>query len=338
MKARTVWSLAADGRLGLLRELGPLATPYYRACFAVAAARSGLLRALAGGPRTIAEIAAALSIDAAEAPALAVWLEVGAGAGILRRRGAAYALSRASHALAAPHGDGLLAFLEEMLDLHRRLILEAPERLARGRRFALVDHDAAVVARSSRLLEPFIVEAVDDFVPRRGPLRLLEIGCGAGALLKAAAARNPALEAVGLDLSEAVADMARKNLRDWGLAARATVEVGDVHTWKASGRFDLATLHQNIYYFPEAEHVPLLARVRSLLVPGGRLLLTTACRGGSPAMAVLSLWGAITEGCSALPDPKELNRKLRSAGFREVRRKNLLAPLDSFYAFYARAP
>ena len=336
MKAKTLWSLVTEGRLELLRSVGRLSSSHYRACFAVAAARSGLFRALDRGPRSLLEIAAALSIDQTEAPALEAWLEVGTGTGVLRRHGDGFALSRTGRLLASVRGDAVVALLEEMLELHTKLILETPGRLAKGERFTLDDLDGQVIARSSRLIEPFITEAVHDFVPSCGEVRLLEIGCGSGIHIRTAASLNPDLKAVGVELSPEVAETARAHLREWGLNGRASVEVSDIRTRVGEAEFDLATMHQNIYYFSETEQVPLLARVRSMLRPGGRLLLTTACRGGSPGMSVLSLWGALTEGCSALPEPKQLERRLVEAGFREVRRTNLLAPFDSFYAFFAR--
>ena len=57
-------------------------------------------------------------------------------------------------------------------------------------------------------------------------LCLLEIGCGSAVYIRPAAARNPELIAVGLGLPPEVAAMARGNL---------------------------ASLHNNIYYFPVDE-------------------------------------------------------------------------------------
>jgi hypothetical protein len=129
-----------------------------------------------------------------------------------------------------------------------------------------------------------------------------------------------------------VAESARKNLRAWGLESRATVETGDVRQRGAQPTFDLATLHNNIYYFPLGERVSLLRHVRCFLRPGGRLLITTGCQGGSPAMEVLNLWAASTAGCGPLPAADELVAQMKEAGFTETRAKRLV-PGDSFFAF-----
>ena len=159
-----------------------------------------------------------------------------------------------------------------------------------ARRMALEDHDA-----------------VRCFVPPTGAVALLEIGCGTGTHLRFAASCNPALTALGLELQPHVASMARRNVEAWGLAARVRVEAGDVRERPARATWDLATLHQNIYYFPVDTRVALLRQVRSSLKPGGRLLLlTTRCRGGSALTGLLDLWGAATEGAGRLPLVGEL--------------------------------
>src|SRR5262245_46344298 len=76
----------------------------------------------------------------------------------------------------------------------------SPARLGRQRRFTLADQQGDLIARSSRLAEPFICEAVDEVLPPRGRVRLLEIACGSAAYIRYAAARNPELTALGLEL------------------------------------------------------------------------------------------------------------------------------------------
>jgi SAM-dependent methyltransferase len=150
--------------------------------------------------------------------------------------------------------------------------------------------------------------------------------------------RNAELSVTGLELQPEVAEQARRNLRSWGADARATVETGDVRTYAFREPFDVVTMHNNIYYFAETEQVAVLRHVRSLLRPDGRLLLTTACRGGSASVMVLSLWGAMTAGCSRVATPEELTARIDDAGFVEVTARNLAAPVDAFYAFTGRVP
>ncbi len=333
MRLATLVSMTASGRLRTAAEIVRLTSPFYRTCWLTAAGRAGVLAALAAAPLPLAALAARLDIAPEEQAALASWLEVGVALGELSLADGAYGLRSAlARRLATPEHDAALAILEEMVDLHARLIAETPARLRERRPFTLADQDGAVVARSSRIVEPLIHEAVRTAVPADGAVRLLEIGCGTGTHLRAAAACNPLLSALGLELQPEVAAMARENLARWGLASRIRVETGDFRDRPAAPEWDLVTLHQNIYYFPVADRPALLAHARAFLRPGGRLLLTTGCRGGSAAMAVLDLWGAATAGAGRLPEPQELVEQLREAGFADATATRLI-PKEALFAF-----
>src|SRR5262249_57445290 len=109
------------------------------------------------------------------------WLRLGGALGVLAGTPAGYRLRAGlARRLARPEHDPAAALLEEAATLHQRFIAETPARLRAGSRFTLDDVDGPLVARSSRVLEPFVREAVDDAVPARGPIRLLEVGCGSG--------------------------------------------------------------------------------------------------------------------------------------------------------------
>jgi hypothetical protein len=78
----------------------------------------------------------------------------------------------------------------------------------------------------------------------------------------------------------------------------------------------------------------VLGHIRRFLRPGGFLLVTTCCQGGSLGAEALNLWGAATHGAGRLPAEPELVSQLREAGYRNVKTKNLL-PGDRFVAFQA---
>lgn len=333
MRASTVWKMVRSGKLRLLRPLQGRAVSYYQLCFLGAAVSSGALRSLAAGRRSLAALAADLGIPEDGHGGLAAWLDVGVSTRVLRRVPEGYALRGRWAQLGQPDHDDLAALLEEMVSLHHELVVGTPARLREGRKLTLADQDGTLVARSSRVVEPLLQEAIRDVIAPRGEVRLLEIGCGSGAHIRFAAQRNPDLTALGLELQPEVARVAEHNLASWGLSDRVRVEAGDVRDRPPEAGYDVATLHQNVYYFPEDERGAVFRHVRGFLRPGGRLLVTTACRGGSPTTAALSLWGAVTEGCSPLPSPEELVAELREAGFTNVKARNLAAPLDKFYAF-----
>jgi SAM-dependent methyltransferase len=338
MKLRTLVSLVRDGRLVVLLAMTRAVRPYHRLAFLAAGASSGLFAKLASRPLPLDRLAEELRVDPSMRDGLEAWLGLGVTLGVLRCGPQGYGLrGRLAKNLARPERDAAAAFVEEVARLHNHLIIETPARLREKRRFTLADQVGYLVARSSRLAEPFICEAVDEVLPVRGPVRLLEIGCGSAAYIRYAAARNPELTALGLELQSDAAALARDNVARWNLADRVTIEVGDVLQRAPETVFDVATLHQNIYYFPMGARVAALRHVRAFLKPGGRLLLTTVCLGRGAAVDVLNLWGAMTEGCGRLPTPAEMVAQMEAAGFTAVTKKSLI-PSDSFYAFVGTAP
>jgi len=339
MKLETMWEMATSGRVRALSGMLALSAPFYRVHFLVAAAKARVLTLLGAEPRSAAELARAMDLPEADVSALTAWLEVGLSLGDLEFVDGKYSLDGPlAKALARPENDDLLAMMEEVQALHARLVGETPALLAKGERLSLRDQDGEVIARSSRLLEPLVREAIAMVVPERGPLRVLEVGCGSGTYLRHMHERNPEATIVGRELQPDVADAARENLSKWGVTARVTVETGDVRERPAGETFDVVTLHNNIYYFEEAARPGVLRDVAKHLAPGGSMLLTTACRGGSPGVAVLSLWGAMTRGCGRLPTAPELTGQMREAGLEAVTARHVGAPLESFWAFVGKKP
>ena len=245
-----------------------------------------------------------------------------------------YALRGLAEALARPENDPTLAMVEEVAGLHHKLIAATLPKLRGGDLWSLADQDGELIARSSRVLESFQAEAHSTNVPRArraasagDRLRLWHLPAIRGR-------RNPSLTALGVELQPAVAEMARTNLRNWSLEGRVKVEDGDFRAKTPGELFDIATLYNNIYYFPVDERVALLEHIASFLQPGGFLLLTTCCQGGSLGAEALNLWGAATRGAGRLPAEEELVEQLRQAGYGTVKTKNLL-PGDRFIAFQA---
>lgn len=338
MNLRTFISLLRGGQITVLRALSKTAREYHRVAFLAGGLNGGLLQRLADTPIAFDALAADLQIDPAMHDGLRAWLQAGVALGELDLTPRGYLLhGKLSLKLMDANHDAAAAFVEELAYLHNTLITQAPKRLRNGHPFTLADQNARLIARSSRLAEPFICEALAEAVPTQGPVKLLEIGCGAAAYIRYAALRNPELTALGVELQAEAAAVATDNIARWNLETRVSIEVNDIRRKNPEASFDLATLHQNIYYFPVAERTGLLRHVRSFLKPGGRLLLTTLCRGRGSTAAVLDLWGAMTAGCGRLPEPTEMTYQTREAGFADVTARNLI-PGESFYAILGTNP
>jgi len=306
---------------------------YHRLAFLGAALSSGLLQRLAKGPVPLEVLAAELNVASSMQEGLEAWLELGVAIGELRTSPEGYSLrGRLSRDLCNNINDAAAAFVQEVVMTHHHLITRSLERLRQGSGFTLADQDGQLVARASQLAEPFICEALDAVLPRRGPILLFEIGCGTAAYIRHAATRNPELTAVGLELQPPVAELATANISQWKLASRVVIETGDVLERSPKPVFDIATLHQNIYYFPVKRRVSVLRHVSGFLRPGGRLLLTTYCRGRGLGAALLNLWATTTEGCGRLPTTAEMAGQLADAGFLQISRRSLI-PGESLHAF-----
>ena len=335
MAGKALVGLIREGKLGSLVAISRQMKPFYTVSFVAAAKECGLLERLAAGPVGFEALAGEFGGDAKQREALEAWLGLGVRLGLLGRDARGYRLAGLAAKLARPENDAALALTQEMAELHRKLIAETPGKLKRGELWSLEDQDGEVIARSSRVMEAFQVAAIGWGFPSKGPVRLLEVGCGSGVYIRHAAERNPELMAVGLELQPAVAEAARANLRAWGLEGRVAVEVGDVREREASAEFDVVTLYNNIYYFPVAERVELLKRLSGFLKPGGALVTVTCCLGGSLAVEALNLWGAATAGAGRLPAEAEMRAQMEEAGFAEVQSKRLI-PGESYFAFKGR--
>lgn len=326
--------LQRNGQLAALLGVGKELKPYYKLTYLAALGETGLMNRLATAPVTFDSLAEFCAARGQGTEALEAWLQLGVRLRLLILGPSGYSLRGLAKTLARPENDAALAMVQEVAGLHHRLIADTIPKLRGGELFTLDDQDGELIARSSRILEAFQSEAIERTFPARGAVRLLEIGCGSGVYLRYAANRNPSLTAVGVELQPAVAEVARANLRGWGLEGRAAVEDGDIRSKSPSELFDIATLYNNIYYFPVDERVALLRHIASFLNSGGFLILTTCCQGGSLGAEALNLWGAATSGAGRLPAEHELVSQLRQAGFGSVKTSNLL-PGDRFVAFQA---
>jgi 4-hydroxy-2,2'-bipyrrole-5-carbaldehyde O-methyltransferase len=335
MRLKTVLSLLGGGRGLSTARIMRRSTGFFQVYYLSAAFSSGLLAMLSEGPMTLERIAERMAPNPETHDAVRSWLDFGIAAGVLRFSAGKYSLRRGlGKFLAAPRNDAFAAFLQELTEMDGPALTMLPARLREGRLLTLSDQKGEIVARSSRMMEPLIGEAIDRIVPESGPFRLLDVGCGSGTYLRHAAERNRELIALGLELQPQVAAFARDNLRGWGLEERARVESGDVRERSPGAEFDAVMLNNNIYYFPVEKRVDLMRHLGAFLKPGGRLLVTTPCLARNVFYGLLDIWSAGCEGCGRLPLRDELLEQMRAAGLAEPRAKALV-PFSQYYAFTA---
>lgn len=163
------------------------------------------------------------------------------------------------------------------------------------RRRSLVDHrgrtiDFGRAATDYARYRPGFPDSMFDRLSASGwiapDLRALDLGTGSGNLALGLAARG--LETVGLDVSRELLDVARDRAAALGLDVRFP-EGRAEDTGLEADAFDLVTAGQCWWWF-DAEKV--LAEVRRLLRPGGRLLMAN--------FAYLATPGSVAEATERL--------------------------------------
>lgn len=169
-------------------------------------------------------------------------------------------------------------------------------------------------------MNPARVAWIDARLPRRlaGPVRLLDVGCGAG--LAAEALARLGHQVVGLDAAGDAIEAARAHAEGQGLPL--TYRQGAAEDLLAEGaRFDAVTALEVVEHVPDP--AAFLRTLSGLLAPGGRLFVSTLNRSRRAwltailgAEYVLRLLPVGTHDWNRFLTPAELSAALREAGLR----------------------
>jgi ArsR family transcriptional regulator len=151
---------------------------------------------------------------------------------------------------------------------------ERLEAVRRERSDAAAAYFARNAARWDELRSLYIeeadVEAAVLAAAGLGPFRrLVDLGSGTGRMLTLLADRVES--AIGLDLSQQMLNIARRNAAEAGLD-RLELRHGDIFgTGLASGSADLVVVHQVLHYL--SDPAAALAEAARIVAPGGKLII-----------------------------------------------------------------
>ena len=144
-------------------------------------------------------------------------------------------------------------------------------------------YDEGMEGDHARRLYPFVVEEVAAAVVGKEEPRLLDLGCGTGALAELVIGRVPSCKLSCVDLSPRMADAARTRL-----GARAEVSVADAEALPFPDEsFDAVWCNDSFHHYPDSGRAAF--SVWRALRPGGAFVVGDVWQP-APARALMNAW------------------------------------------------
>jgi len=146
-----------------------------------------------------------------------------------------------------------------------------------------------------------LVDRALNLLPRRESLRMLDLGCGSGAVAIEAARRQRDWCVVALDIGAPNIAATRQRAEAEGLGSRVEAVCADYLSWRA-GPFDLIVSDSVLYVIPGADEA-LAACLAADLAPGGILVITTPIESiaNRARIALRHAWRALPPAADKLP-------------------------------------
>jgi SAM-dependent methyltransferase len=309
---------------------------FLRMHFIYAAIESGLLEAL-DTPSSREELVQKLNVKRLEI--LDALLDVGLSVKELAYKNGSYSIKgKRSKAVIGNKGDVLVSMIQANITYYSSAYRSASDRMHGAPLGNDLKKIGGLVARFSKIGEPFIKEFIKDIVIGKDSMRILDVGCGSGIFLRSIFNANHAAIGIGIDIDEVVVEQARQNIEKWGLDDKFRIIAGDIRISPDSleGPFDLITLFNILYYFPSEERLELLRRLRSILAPHGTIAIAMnlRSRGKDLGAANLNMVNASLKGLAPLPDLDEITTQLENSGFDKIKPQRLI-PTSTFYGIAA---
>jgi trans-aconitate methyltransferase len=187
---------------------------------------------------------------------------------------------------------------------------------------------AAQWRRTDRSFVPVDAALVDAAALRATGIdgaRIVDVGCGAGTTGLSLAARLLDAAITGVDLSQALIDVARSRVPT---GANVRFEQGDASAWNGESGVDLLVSRHGVMFF--ADPVAAFAHLRTLLRPGGALVFScfrsAALNAWASGLSHLMPEGSAdphAPGPFAFADQGHVADILERAGWRDVQAQAL---------------
>lgn len=144
-------------------------------------------------------------------------------------------------------------------------------------------YDAGMEGEHARQLYPHVIAEVRRAVAGSPSPRLLDLGCGTGALAERVLEEVPGARLICVDLSPRMVEAARARLGD-----RAEVLLGDAERLPFhEASFDAVWCNDSFHHYPDPERAAFQAW--RVLVPGGALVVGDVWQP-APTRAIMNAW------------------------------------------------
>jgi SAM-dependent methyltransferase len=307
-----------------MAELGRLS----RAALSLELIRAGLAAGLFEAltePRGADELAESRGL----APDLcAAWLRAAHAAGLVEYRAGRYRSGGLAQWLLSTEGEAAAAWLDEIALRQLPVLRELPKLMAGAPRPSFAERDSERRGLARRRFEDRSLAALAQVPGARSARRILEVGCGDGRFLAHLLGRYRDSLGLGVEPDLALAERARERLREARVERRAEIWSGDVLTEDLpAGDWELVLLNQVLPQFAEEQRDALFARLAERMSSRGVLVIQTPvlrtgllarATGAAASTALLDLVLRADGDLHPLPDPTELQVRLRREGYSRV--------------------
>jgi SAM-dependent methyltransferase len=248
---------------------------YWETKILLTAVRLDVFSALDGKPKTAREVAERIG---AHEPALSLLLNALVAMRLMTREGLAYRNSPTAERHLVRHSSQYVGHLLLLHDAewHNWGLLE--DTIRTGRRSVdrhVFETDPELGSNVLAVLHRIAQQSGPDFARRlqlKGPVRMLDLGGGAGTNAIAFCQVYPELTATVFDLP-ATLNLTEKTVKDAGLESRIALRSGDFNKDPLGGPFDVVLMSDILHYQSFGENETLVRKVLDHLTPGGQLII-----------------------------------------------------------------
>jgi 2-polyprenyl-3-methyl-5-hydroxy-6-metoxy-1,4-benzoquinol methylase len=309
---------------------------FIRIHFLFSAYECGLLKALS---TPLSKDMLIKKLDVKRPELLDALLDVGLAAKELEFKNGLFSIKgKRSKAIMGTNGDILAAMIQANVTYYSDAYRNAANRIQGGELGEDLEKIGDLVARFSKIAEPIIKNFISSIVQGKNPMRVLDVGCGSGVLLKTTYESNRNATGIGLDLDEKVVRYAKENISTWGLSDRFEIRHGDIRhiSGESIGPFDVITLYNLLYYFDKESRLSLLNNLRDMLSPMGVLAVAMSfhSKGKDIGTANLNMVNSSLKGLTPLPELDDTTSVLKKCGFGKIEVHRFM-PGSTFYGIVA---